>query len=45
MPDDVFQATRQLFDPGSLCVRVTRASYVEELWSPSLVAPLQKFAR
>jgi hypothetical protein len=25
--------------PWIVCVRVTRASYVEELWSPSLVAP------
>jgi hypothetical protein len=33
-PDDVFQATRLLFDPGSPPSR-RQTSYVEEFWSPS----------
>ena len=38
-PNDVFQATRQPFDPGSptsRCAWRRSPSYVEELWSPSL---------
>ena len=39
-PNDVFHATRLLFDPGSenaRCAHPERSpSYVEELWSPSL---------
>jgi hypothetical protein len=39
-PDDVVQATRQPFDPGSSAVGCSSdrtTSYVEGLWSPSLV--------
>jgi hypothetical protein len=44
-PSDVFQATRQPFDPGSPAtgLRVPWAvSYVEGLWSPSLVLDSEK---
>ena len=39
-PNDVFQATRLPFDPGSHvggCAAAERPSFVEELWSPMLV--------
>jgi hypothetical protein len=41
LPNDVVQATRLPFDPGSFtgrCATAARTSYVEERWSPSLGA-------
>jgi hypothetical protein len=44
MPNDVVQATRQPFDPGSSgggCAADRKTSYVEGLWSPSLASRVE----